>query len=65
MNIKIKQEYLDQIVTDPISGQPIWLRELDVELYNHYYNHYYKHIFEEIKPKSKPIKGDDKNLTNE
>lgn len=54
--MRIKQEYIDAMVSDPLTSKIIWCREIPIELYDYYYNNGHKDLFEVEEPKIEPIK---------
>jgi hypothetical protein len=61
MKLKIKEEYLDELIFCPFTKKNILVRFIDVEMYNIYSNKGYSNLFEEDKPKKviKEIKPTD------
>ena len=59
--MKIKEEYIDMWVSDPLTSKIIWCRDIPVELYGYYHAHGHSEIFEEVKPikEVKKINKDD------
>lgn len=48
MNLRIKDEYIDQIIVCPFTGNNIILWYADPSLYEAYYWRGFQHVFEEI-----------------
>lgn len=60
--MKIKAEYIDTYVSDPLTSKIIWCRNIPTELYDYYFNNGHSELFEpEDEPvvESKKIKKDD------
>lgn len=55
--MRIKEEYLDITVSCPATGKWIYLRTLELEMYNYYNTHGYEWLFEE-EPIKKKLKND-------
>lgn len=55
MNLRIKEEYIDMVVSDPLTSKPTCLRDLEPSMYEYYYHNGHSNVFEivEEKPKKK------------
>lgn len=56
MALRVKEEYIDSVIFDPISKNNISVRFIDRDLYNYFNNNGYSIIFEEDLPVETPIK---------
>jgi hypothetical protein len=45
--MKIKAEYIDTHVSDPLTSKIIWCREIPTELYDYYFTHGHENLFEQ------------------
>jgi hypothetical protein len=60
MEIRLKEGYLNTVLSDPFTGKMQSLRFLSKDMYIHYYNRGYQYLFEEILPieEEKPVEED-------
>jgi len=59
--MKIKEEFLDVNIGDPLTRKEILVRFIPIELYDYYFNNGYSILFEEEIPQEEITKTKTKN----
>lgn len=44
--MKVKEEFLDLVVSCPFTGKHLWLRDVETGMYKYLYNAGYEYLFE-------------------